>query len=169
MTDNEVVSDFEIILNDLKDRVGHKTYETLKQSFDLINRQKAEIKEKDEIMATQADVIKTLERALQDKTAEIERLEDKLEEKSAEIKTLIPTIDRLMKVNKAEVIEHLKKINFNAFPKEILNAIKSEARREFAERLKKKQFTLTDIYTFIWEVIKAKDVDNLLKEMEREE
>ena len=68
--------------------------------------------------------------------SEIERLEDKLEEKSTEIKTLIPTIDRLMKINKAEVIEHLKKIDFNAFPKEVLSAIKTEAYKEIAEELK---------------------------------
>ena len=95
--------------------------------------------------------------------AEIERLEEKSEEKSTEIKALISSVDRLMKVNKQEVIEYLKKINFNAFPKEILNAIKAEALNEFERKIKAHAYYIDTPKEH--RVVDEDDIDAVLKEM----
>lgn len=129
MTDNEIVRDFEIILNDLKDRVGNKTYETLKQSFDLINRQKAENKK--------------LKQAINNfkKSKEIHR---------AEIESLNHDVEVLYRVK-----EQLKGMYKTA---------KTEAIKEFAERLKRNHIT-KDNKGKIHLLIEYDEFDNLVKEM----
>ena len=43
MNDNEIINNFKILVYDFRGNCGVKTYEVLKATFDLINRQKAEI------------------------------------------------------------------------------------------------------------------------------
>lgn len=88
MTDNEIIKALECCFGGegLCPRQQCPFYEKCKNdeslamyALDLINRQKAEIKEKDEMLSAQADIIRTLERVLEDKKAEIERLQKRLE------------------------------------------------------------------------------------------
>lgn len=109
MTDNEIVRDFEIVLNDLKDRVGKNTYDILKQSFDLINRQKAEIEENNLKIDHQAQTIRTFETALTDKMAEIDRLLRSLDETNK-------YIPKIKERTRTEAIKECAKKVKKAFP-----------------------------------------------------
>ena len=82
MTDEQIINCMEYKsktgceLCDLKPDIYCQTCNIglLKQSLDLINRQKAEITEKDETIKAQADTIFLYEQVIKDKKAEIERL-----------------------------------------------------------------------------------------------
>ena len=95
------------------------------------------------------------------KQAEIERLQQKNSELESDL--ILKTYDYehlLMKCKELQAISSSRKDRLMQTVVKLQTA-KSEARKEFAERLKKKQFTLTDRLWVIWEVIKSKDIDNL--------
>lgn len=152
MTDNEIIKALECCMkgnncggccpyDDEDDTCEECTSKLTKDALDLINRQKAEIKEKDEMLSAQADIIRTLERVLEDKTAEIERLQRKYE------------------LSKAE-----REANVKGFTESIA-IVKSEAIKEFAERAKNR---LERKYTIYGREYVLRHLRELVKEMTEE-
>ena len=91
--------------------------------------------------------------------AENERLKIKIEDLES-MQEISPEAKYLVDTKADKVISLLNEINKSQ------GQIKSEARKEFAERLKIKGFS-DDIYGEV--VVYIADVDNLLEEMEKEE
>ena len=120
-----------------------------KYALDLINRQKAEIKQKD----TEIDILirkkETLQDELAEKQAEIERL------KSFRKEGFINLLGNCLVYSK-----NLKDYN------DMRKGLKAEARKEFAERLKEKVGLPKD--RILGTIVYADEIDNLLEEMESE-
>lgn len=177
MTDNDIKKSIEWHLNsetncdecsykDFKETNGNCVGKMLKDALDLINS-------KDEIIKAQADNIFLLESALKDKTAEIERLQ--------KFKTYF---DSLYGIN-LEVEgwhENGNTISFDEFYDSaiedmdsaehhisyIIKCVKSEAIKEFAERLTDKaDLVKANAFDSRW-AIWQDDIDNLVKEMTEE-
>ena len=111
----------------------------------LITRQKEEI----ERLTTLAELGKV-------RANDYREMRDKLKKANAEIERLTAMVEA------AE--DYMHPLPFkNAFDEEIEKA-KSEARKEFAERLKEKKYNTE----FVTPVVDVEDIDNLLKEMESE-
>ncbi|MBQ2968697.1 MAG: hypothetical protein IJE10_11345 [Clostridia bacterium] len=155
MKDNEIIKALEccgnIVDSTCKECGYHKTYNAscvvrlMRDALDLINRQKAKIKEKDEMLKAQASKIFLYEDVLKEKTAEIERLKSYSNYKvwTVRDKALVLT----------ETLEDYEEFKRN---------IESEARKEFAERLK----AISHPYGDTQKVFELQ-IDNLLKEMDK--
>ena len=154
MTDNEIIKALECCIHSCcvgcpcaDDDANSCNYDK-KYVLDLINRQKAEIEElrSDKIIAEThernvrnlfTDCVKQLEEA----RAEIKELKDILEK--------VPTNAYDLQVEASEKLE---------------NQIKSEAIKEFADRVKRKRIALTSEEP-VYDLFKVGAIDNLVKEM----
>lgn len=164
MKDNEIIKALECCfsnnfgkcedcpLKNKKDEVFSCIYIKQKLAIDFINRQNAEIEENEGKLAHQAETIHILDKALADRMVELEESHD------AHIRTI---------VDKDFEIEQLRteKIKLHTLIPQMLAEAKSEARKEFAERLKKKA-TYYRCRDGIKYAVSISDIDNLLKEME---
>ena len=129
MTDNEIIKDLKEHYINKGDRV------LIKNTIDLINRQKAEI----------------------------ERLQQKNSELESDL--ILKTYDYehlLMKCKELQAISSSRKDRLMQTVVKLQTA-KSEARKEFAERLKEEVAHIP-----AWGRVAEKKIDNLLKEMESE-
>ena len=145
MTDNEIIKALECCANEDTDCEDCPVYKycddnafgMVQNTFDLINRQKAEIEKLERIEAIGTKTIET-------QNAEIERLQ---EEYKAQHKEFVKKLGDVHSIAK-DLDEHTAKA-------------KSEAIKEFAERLRKK---FAEPYEYgIGYVIGS--IDNLVKEM----
>lgn len=138
-----------------------------KDALDLINRQKEKIKEFDRKIVIQQGMIdyqKAEIEELKEKHAENERvLNDRVQESvnavSKADQKYICTLERSIAAKDEKIERLLQK----------LQQAKSEARKEFAERLKEKLSgtgTNTTYGKFKYGIVKSYEIDNLLKEME---
>ena len=143
MTDNEIINDFEKEIKYVRENEKYDDFNPIvdidlcEDVLDLINRQQAEIKQLETI---ERFATKTIEK----QSAEIERLKNELELANAD-KVIAETHEKAAKEMFVDVTQRLK-------------TEKSEAIKEFAERLK------CGVPQEIG-VIRCADVDNLVKEM----
>nr|DAF01636.1 MAG TPA: hypothetical protein [Caudoviricetes sp.] len=156
MTDEQIIKALEIAKGALSDGdIDMETFTALNNAINFINRQKAENEElrSDKIIAERhekdaRELFVDCTRQLEEAKAEIENLKRGV--------TFTFTIEDFESI-KETVISRLD------------NEIKSEAIKEFAERLKDKLLgmgTNTTYGKFKYGVVKSYEIDNLLKEME---
>lgn len=144
-------------------------YESIifKDAFDLVHRQKKKIKEFDRRIVIQRNMIvyqKAEIEELKEKHAEDERvLNDRIQESvnavSEADQKYIRTLERSIAAKDVKIERLLQK----------LQQAKSEAIKDFAERLKEKLLgmgTNTTYGKFKYGTVKSYEIDNLLKEME---
>lgn len=163
MTDNEIIN---ITIPLSADKIKEILAQAEKclapfEVRDIVESQKAEIKEKGEIINAQADKIRLLEQALLDKQADIEkneniiRLADKtIDKQSAEIERLRKECGNqsaLWSKHYEDIFETAKE------------TVKVEAIKEFAERLKDTYRHNTTSITSL--VTLFDNINNLVKEM----
>ena len=148
-----------------------------RETVDLINRQKAEIKQKDTEIGILIRKKETLRDELAEKQAEIERLQDIIisndEERLSSSAIMMKKEQELMHAERisgleAEIERLQKQLKEGIdLSDSVVKIFKSEARKEFAERLKEygyvPQLSLTGEA-----VVDVEDIDNLLEEMESE-
>ena len=137
MTDNEIVKALECCADEHEDCKNCPVYdfckehshEMVKATFDLINRQKAEI---EALIAGQ----ETLQKYIAEQKAEIENYSHNNRTMTKDIRELQKALERA----KAEIERLQKKKKKKAFilAENRKNEIKAEAIKEFAERLKKR-------------------------------
>ena len=147
MTDNDVIKALECFSDKCEDDCMNCPIEGVrgesdifKDALDLINRQKAEIKQKD----TEIDILIRKKETLKDELAELQRKNSELEIelKGCEANSYKSEVERLQVFPKAGFInlignclvysKNLKDYN------DMRKGLKSEAIKEFAERLKEK-------------------------------
>lgn len=142
MSDNEIMKCLEGITNATFDEdqspVIYMKLESAKSILDLINRQKEEISKKD---------------------IEIDILIRKKEDLSDEVSDLRAEVERLTKCRKEEVEKLMLATD------RVITEAKSEAYKEFAERLEDKSIYLEDEERYFGYAVKSKDIDNILKEL----
>ena len=144
MTDNENIKDLEGAILNAK-RCDSKVWSIevykLENALDSINQQKAEI----ERLQKEVNLV----------SIQFQDIQERQEESQAEI-------DKLNEVYQAnqQLINALNKSYFLA---------KSEAYKEFAERLKEKSFQSFGNYGITRDVVEVCDIDNLIKEFEKKE
>ena len=159
MTDNEIIKALEccgnIVDSTCKKCVYHETYNAscvvrlMRDALDLINRQKAEIKNLNR-------AIKNFKATKERQRAEIERLQHILVSFMSEVENW----DYKYNIDTS----HIPQIAVLGTEKgNILKQIKSEAYKEFAERLKGKSYYAENFKDLI---IDAEDIDNLVKELQ---
>ena len=169
MTDNEIKKALEhctnngdckkCTINPHKGNYGFCTSLAIKAALELINRLEAD---KEALIAGQ----ETLQKSLAEKNAEIERLQkENFDLKNGYFQKRYEESEckELQSVRKAWEKSRMDYINLNAEWEGKYISAKSEAIKEFAERLKKLS---RNLYPFSDEpIIDCKDVDNLVKEM----
>ncbi|MBO5037729.1 MAG: hypothetical protein J6D42_11705 [Clostridia bacterium] len=147
LTDNEIIKALECCKGadtgcwecKLSDSCKFTVQDIMQNALDLINRQKAEIERLRELIK------------------EIYGLNGELEEVDKKLKNIYEIEDSL-RAEKADVMYYK-------------DQIKSEARKEFAKKLKnhKRKMSSSDWGGDFWdEAVLVSDIDNLVKEMERE-
>ena len=149
MTDNEIIKALEYCLAQgitsecerCRDTIGCRDT-LLRDALDLINRKKAKIRVKDKLLAKAEAKIKALQMDNKQLENDIFNANMNLEHLQAEIEKYTTNFGRVSKL------------------------IKVEARKELAERLKKK--LKMPVGTILGVMVYTDDIDNLLAEMESE-
>ena len=161
MTDNEIIKALECCARPVHCRdcpyMGHNPCrgELITDTFNLVNRQKAEISVKRKLLCNAEAKIKALEMD----NAQL----------NSDIINATQNLDHMVGLLAAEKekVKKAKQKVIGAF--RILKTAKTEAIKEFAERLKKKKCHYSETeYTFDFDGVTVEDIDAIAKEMTEE-
>ena len=158
MTDNEIKKALECCINDdcdnCPDTFGNCEHNAMRNALDLINRLQVKNKELDEKLIIQKGLIDTQQAEIERLDAIGTRLSDICTEQDLEIERLKGRVEAT-EISKQKLLSCFK-------------TAKSEAIKEFAERLMDEVgITPVDDFNYAY-VIRSEEIDNLVKEMTEE-